>query len=178
MFAPTSSAAEPAALKPADVKIQAAAVKAAIERAHGPIVLVCPGARPELAAYNTCKQQCAERAAQAPITPADLQACGSMTAQECATWLIEKRAKECIQTPGAGCADEYGKLQNELLQCKKCAELKQAEAAAEKDLAAKLRAYAAAKAAYERAAAALFAAKTKEQRLEDLRKRICAAAAK
>lgn len=178
MYVPASSAAEPVALKAADVKILKSAVLAAIERAHGPIALVCPGARGELAAYNACKQRCAQAAAAAPVTPADLQACGSMTAQECATWLIEKRAKECIQTPGVGCADEYAKLQTELWQCKKCAELKLAEAAAERDVAAKLRAYGAAKAAYERAAAALHAAKVKEHKLEDLRKRMCAAAAK
>jgi hypothetical protein len=60
MFAPTSSAAEPqlpAQLKATDVKIPAAAVQAAIERAHGPLVVMCPGARAALAAYNTCKQQ-------------------------------------------------------------------------------------------------------------------------
>jgi hypothetical protein len=181
MFAPTSSAAEPqlpAQLKATDVKIPAAAVQAAIERAHGPLVVMCPGARAALAAYNTCKQQCAARAAAAPITPAELASCGNMTAAQCADMLIARRAEQCIHAAGVGCADEYAKLQAENAECKKCNELKVAAAAAIRDVQAKAAAVAAAERALANARAQLSAAQAKAAALVIKRNQMCAAAAR
>lgn len=181
MFAPTSSAAEPqlpAPLKATEVKIPAAAVQAAIERAHGPIVVVCPGARGELAAYNACKVRCAQAAAAAPITPAELASCGSMTAAQCAEMLVARRAQNCIHTPGAGCADEFAKLQRENWECRKCAELKTQAAAAINDVRAKAAAVAAAERALANARAALAASQARAHALVDARNRMCAAAKK
>jgi hypothetical protein len=182
MFAPTSSAAEPqlpAVLKAPDVKIQAPAVQAAIERAHGPIVVVCPGARPELVAYNACKQRCAQAAANAAITPAELASCGSMTAAQCAEMLVARRAHNCIHTAGAvGCADEFAKYQRENWECKKCAELKTQAAAAINDVKGKAAAVAAAERALANARAQLAAAVAKANALTARRDQMCAAAAR
>lgn len=135
MFSTTVWAADPAdkplaqpqlpVLKPADIKIQKSAVKAAIEKAVGPIRLDCPGAKMALNAYNACKERCATSAQNAPITVADLQSCGSMTASDCANMLVNQRAQACVHAVGlAGCGDEYAKLQRENAECKSCNDLK------------------------------------------------------
>lgn len=156
-YVPASSAAEPQPLpklKAAEVKIPKAAVLAAMERAHGPLTVMCPGARAALLAYNACKKQCAERAEAAPITPAELESCGNITAAQCADMLIAKRAENCIKTPGVGCADEFDKLQKENSECKKCAELKAQTQVAINDVKAKATAVAKAEAALAAAKAA------------------------
>lgn len=180
MFAPTASAAEPQLpdkLKATDVKIPKAAVQAAIEKAHGAVIVMCPGAKAALAAYNACKQQCAERAEHTPLTPADLELCGSMTAAQCAEMLIARRAQACIHTFGAaGCADEYAKLQIENAECKRCAELKTQAAAAINDVRAKAAAVARTEAALANARLALAAAQARANALVNARNRMCAAA--
>jgi hypothetical protein len=185
MFTPTSSAAGPAAadlkvpakLQATAVKIPASSVRAAIERAHGPLVVMCPGARAALAAYNACKQRCADAAAHAPLTPADLEMCGNMTAAQCADVIIARRAQACINQPmPAGCGDEYAKLQRENYECKKCAELRTQAAAAINDVRAKAAVVARLEAQLAAARAQLSAADRRMHAIVAARDRMCAAA--
>lgn len=166
-------------LKPADIKIPQSAVKAAIEKAIGPIRLDCPGAKMALNAYNTCKERCATSAQNAPITAADLQSCGNMTASDCANMLVNQRAQACVKAVGlAGCADEYAKLQRENAECKGCNDLKAQAQNAVNAANAQAKAVAQAEANLAQARSKWHSLQVQASALVNKRNAVCAAAAR
>jgi hypothetical protein len=168
--------------KPTANAIQAllkARVAGAIGAVTGKLINDCAGSKAALEAYNKCKTDCASKAENTPITPAEMEKCGSMTAAACAEMLVKIRAQACITAPApAGCTDELRSLQKENMECAGCkkltamaaaqiAEVKEADAAVqklEKELA-------------DARAKQTMAARRLEG-LEVAAKRLCAAAAK
>ncbi len=169
----------PPRLTAGEVRIPKAAVQAAIERATGPLSSECKGAQAALQAYNACKDKCATSAQTAPITPVELEKCGSMSAEDCAAQLISTRAHACINAPApTGCKDDYAKLQTENAECKNCNELKTATEKAVDATKAQAKVVAQAEAALAQARAQLAAAEAKAAALAAKTAKACADAQK
>lgn len=92
-----------------------------MEEVLGTVRSDCQGAKAAEAAFNACRDKCAQDAGNAPITPTELAKCGDMAADDCAAMLIAQRSQACIESGGdTGCKDKLDKLEQENAECKDC----------------------------------------------------------